>query len=35
MRKIIVGSFITLDGVTQAPGRLEETFKYGGWSAPD
>jgi len=34
MRKIIVSSFITLDGVIQAPGGPEEGFKYGGWSAP-
>ena len=38
MRKIIVSSFITLDGVMQAPGGPEEdesgVFKYGGWSAP-
>lgn len=38
MRKIIVLSFITLDGVMQAPGGPEEDrsedFKYGGWSAP-
>jgi len=34
MRKIIVSSFITLDGVMQAPGGGEEVFKYGGWSAP-
>ena len=38
MRKIIVSSFITLDGVMQAPGGSEEdesgVFKYGGWSAP-
>ena len=34
MRKIIVGSFITLDGVIQAAGGPEEGFKYGGWSAP-
>jgi dihydrofolate reductase len=38
MRKIIVLSNITLDGVMQAPGAPEEdttgNFKYGGWSAP-
>ena len=38
MRKIIVLSFITLDGVMQAPGGPEEdtsnSFKYGGWTAP-
>jgi len=34
MRKIIVQEFITLDGVMQAPGGLEEDFNYGGWSAP-
>ena len=34
MRKIIVGSFITLDGVMQAAGGPEEGFEYGGWSAP-
>jgi dihydrofolate reductase len=38
MRKIIVISMITLDGVMQAPGGPEEDtsggFKYGGWSAP-
>jgi dihydrofolate reductase len=38
MRKIIVLTFITLDGVMQAPGGPEEDpssdFKYGGWSAP-
>ncbi len=37
MRKIIVLSFISLDGVMQAPGRPEEDasggFKYGGWMA--
>lgn len=38
MRKIIVLSFITLDGVMQAPGGPEEdtsgNFEYGGWTAP-
>lgn len=34
MRKIVVGSFITLDGVMQAAGGPEDGFKYGGWSAP-
>src|SRR5438128_899731 len=37
MRKIIVLSMISLDGVMQAPGaRKEDTsggFKYGGWMA--
>lgn len=38
MRKIIVLSFITLDGVMQAPGGPEEDisgdFQYGGWTSP-
>jgi len=38
MRKIIVLSMITLDGVIQAPGGPKEDtsggFKYGGWTAP-
>ena len=38
MRKIIVLSFITLDGVMQAPGGPDEDtsddFKHGGWIAP-
>lgn len=38
MRKIIVLSFITLDGVMQAPGGPDEDreggFEYGGWTAP-
>jgi dihydrofolate reductase len=38
MRKIIVLSMITLDGVLQAPGGPGEDtsggFEYGGWSAP-
>ena len=38
MRKIVVLSMISLDGVLQAPGGPEEDtaegFQYGGWSAP-
>lgn len=34
MRKIIVGAFISMDGVVQAAGGPEEGFPYGGWSAP-
>lgn len=38
MRKIIVLSFISLDGVMQAPGGPEEDtsagFMYGGWTVP-
>lgn len=38
MRKIVVLSFISLDGVMQAPGGPEEDpsgdFSYGGWTVP-
>lgn len=38
MRKVIVGAFVSLDGVMQAPGGPEEDptggFRYGGWVAP-
>lgn len=38
MRKVIISTFITLDGIMQAPGGPQEDtsdgFKYGGWSAP-
>ncbi len=33
MGKIIMQQFITLDGVMQAPGDLNE-FEYGGWQLP-
>ena len=36
MRKIVANTFMTLDGVMQAPGGPEEDptggFNYGGWS---
>jgi dihydrofolate reductase len=38
MRKIVVFTNITLDGVMQEPGRADEDtrgdFRYGGWGAP-
>jgi dihydrofolate reductase len=38
MRKIVVLSFISLDGVMQAPGGPDEdpssNFQYGGWTVP-
>ena len=38
MRKLVVLSFVTLDGVAQAPGGPEEDpsdgFKLGGWTVP-
>jgi dihydrofolate reductase len=38
MRKVIVGAFVSMDGVMQGPGGPDEDptggFKYGGWVAP-
>jgi dihydrofolate reductase len=38
MRKLVVNTFVSVDGVMQAPGGPEEDptggFEYGGWSAP-
>ena len=38
MRKLVTAAFVSLDGVMQAPGGLEEDptgdFRYGGWTVP-
>ena len=38
MRKLVILTFVSLDGVMQAPGANDEDladgFKFGGWSAP-
>lgn len=38
MRKIVVGAFVSLDGIMQAPGGPDEDpvggFRHGGWAVP-
>ena len=38
MRKVIAATFVSLDGVMQAPGAPQEDtaggFKFGGWTFP-
>ena len=38
MRKLLVSEFVTLDGVMQAPGGVDEDrdggFEHGGWTIP-
>jgi dihydrofolate reductase len=38
MRKLVVGTFVTLDGIMQAPGGPDEDrddgFRHGGWLVP-
>ena len=37
MRKVVVGAFLSLDGIMQSPGGPNEDpvggFKHGGWSS--